>query len=82
LDPSVVFAGAFEAVDAGALPAVDAGLGAITIDNEVQRVEGETVVGRRDNALGRRQKRPLYIDTRDFVTICVCQQRVTTRSGC
>ena len=30
LVPSVVFAGAFEAVDAGALPAVDAGLGAMS----------------------------------------------------
>ena len=40
LDPSVVFAGAFEAVpeDAGALPAVEAGLGAITMDYEGQRV--------------------------------------------
>ena len=34
LEPSVVFAGAFEAVEAGALPAVEAGLGAITIDNQ------------------------------------------------
>ena len=35
LEPSVVFAGAFEAVpdEAGALPAVEAGLGAITIDD-------------------------------------------------
>ena len=30
--PSVVLAGAFEAVEAGALPAVDAGLGAIEDD--------------------------------------------------
>jgi hypothetical protein len=84
LEPSVVFAGAFEAVplDAGALPAVEAGLGAIAMDYEGQRVANETVVGRRDNAFGRRHKRPLYIDTRDFVTICLCQQRVTARSGC
>ena len=36
LEPSVVFAGAFEAVpdEAGALPAVEAGLGGITIDNQ------------------------------------------------
>jgi hypothetical protein len=34
LEPSVVFAGAFEAVEAGALLAVEAGLGAITIDNQ------------------------------------------------
>jgi hypothetical protein len=32
LEPSVVFAGAFDAVDAGALPAVEAGLGAIAMD--------------------------------------------------
>ncbi len=46
-EPSVVFAGAFEAVpdEAGALPAVEAGLGAITIDNQGQRVKHETVVG-------------------------------------
>jgi hypothetical protein len=43
LAPSVVFAGAFEAVpvDAGAFPAVEAGLGAIWIDNVGRRVGGE-----------------------------------------
>lgn len=40
LEPSVVFAGAFDAVEAGALPAVEAGLGAITMDK--WRVEGCT----------------------------------------
>ena len=63
LEPSVVLAGAFEAVpdDAGALPAVEAGLGAITIDNAGQRVTGETVVEGRDNAFGWRHNRSLYI---------------------
>lgn len=46
LEPSVVFAGAFEAVDAGALPAVEAGLGAITIDNE--GAKGRAQDGRRE----------------------------------
>ena len=54
--PSVVFAGAFEAVavDAGALPAVEAGLGPICIDN----------VGQRGNEHGRKKER-LWLSMRD-----------------
>jgi len=42
VEPSIVFAGTFEAVpvEAGALPAVEVGLGAITIDNQGERVAG------------------------------------------
>jgi hypothetical protein len=35
--PSVVLAGAFEAVEAGALPAVEAGLGAIVIRRVIEK---------------------------------------------
>ena len=81
LEPSVVFAGAFEAVplEAGALPAVEEGLGAITIDIQGQRVANETVVEGKDNGFEGRHNCLLYIGTRDFVTVCLCQQRVTWR---
>ena len=39
--PSVVLAGAFEAVEAGALPAVDAGLGAIEDDRWLEKATGD-----------------------------------------
>ena len=46
LVPSVVFAGALEAVEAGAFPAVDAGLGAICErDRVVKLVGGGAKVG-------------------------------------
>ncbi len=58
---AVVFAGAFEAVDAGALPAVEAGLGAIAID--VGGGEGGEFEEMRSDRRARRDERAAKADT-------------------
>lgn len=68
--PSVVFAGALEAVEAGALPAVEAGLGAIVGLLWTVRGRGEKRARGRGGCGGRGTKRrarggDLYVVTRD-----------------